>query len=143
MKSVAIRRPVPATLPTAYPDLSREVDNRAGTSAPAGACRGAGPQLPPGQLPMDTEEGAGGTGAHGILSKGDLLIYACPPSRAIFSINKKTWEVQDVWPTPGNRPHGMTWADASQDQLLDCRFQPRMPSTTTTRPRDRSPKRSR
>jgi hypothetical protein len=97
-------------LPTAYPDLSREVDARAGRPAGRGR-RGGGPQMPPGQLPMDTEEGAGGTGAHGILSKGDLLIYACPPSRAIFSINKKTWEVQDVWPTPGNRPHGMTWAD--------------------------------
>jgi hypothetical protein len=95
-------------LPAAYPDLSREVDARADRPRRPGA------DLPPGQLPMDTEEGAGGTGAHGILSKGDLLIYACPPSRAVYSLNQKTWQVQDVWPTPGNRPHGMTWNDAGK-----------------------------
>jgi hypothetical protein len=103
-------------LPTAYPALSRAVDNRAG----AGPQRPRGPRLPPGQMPLDTEEGAGGTGAHGILSKGDLLIYACPPSRAIYSINKKTWEVQDIWPTPGNRPHGMTWTDASKTHFWNA-----------------------
>jgi hypothetical protein len=81
---------------------------------PAAPAAAHGPQLPPGQMPLDSEEGAGGTGAHGILSKGDLLIYVCPPSRAIFVINQKTWEVQDVWPTPGNRPHGITWVDASK-----------------------------
>jgi hypothetical protein len=80
----------------------------------AGVAAARGPELPPGQMPLDSEEGAGGTGAHGILSKGDLLIYVCPPSRAIFVINQKTWEVQDVWPTPGNRPHGITWVDASK-----------------------------
>lgn len=101
--------------PRAYPDLSRAVGGGAGQAMVGGA--GLGQRraaLPPGQVALDTEEGAGGTGAHGILSKGDLLIYACPPSRAIFVINKKTWEVQDVWPTAGNRPHGMTWADASK-----------------------------
>jgi len=100
-------------LPTAYPDLSREVDARAGRAAQTGG-RGRDPQLPPGQLPLDTEEGAGGTGAHGILSKGELLIYACPPSRAIYVLNQKTWEVLDIWPTPGNRPHGMTWNDSDK-----------------------------
>lgn len=103
-------------LPTAYPDLSRAVDARAGR--PQRAPRAA--PLPPGQLPLDTEEGAGGTGAHGILSKGDLLIYACPPSRTIYSINKKTWEVQDMWPTPGNRPHGMTWTDAGKTHFWNA-----------------------
>jgi hypothetical protein len=63
---------------------------------------------------LDTEEGAGGTGAHGILAKGDLLIYANPPSRAIYVLNQKTWQVQDIFPTPGNRPHGMTWNDAAK-----------------------------
>ena len=62
-------------------------------------------------MPLDTEEGAGGTGAHGILSKGDLLIYACPPARQIFTLHKKTWKVKSTWPTPGNRPHGMSWGD--------------------------------
>jgi DNA-binding beta-propeller fold protein YncE len=126
-------------LPVAYPDLSRAVDARtvqpaqagrigsqtgappvvpaAAAAAPAGEGaprRNRGPQMPPGQLPLDTEEGAGGTGAHGILSKGDLLIYANPPSRAIYTINQKTWQVQDIFPTPGNRPHGMTWNDAAK-----------------------------
>ena len=101
-------------LPTAYPDLSRNVDARANRpQRPANT-------LPPGQLPMDTEEGAGGTGAHGILSKGDLLIYACPPARSIFVINQKTWVVQDMWPTPGNRPHGMTWSDASKTSFWNA-----------------------
>ncbi|HWA23472.1 MAG TPA: hypothetical protein VG735_13840 [Caulobacterales bacterium] len=94
-------------LPTAYPETSREVDARANRPRRP-------PPLPPGQLPMDTEEGAGGTGAHGILSKGDLLIYANPPSRMIYVLNQKTWQVQDMWPTPGNRPHGMTWNDAAK-----------------------------
>jgi streptogramin lyase len=100
-------------LPKAYPDLSRAVGGGA-RQARAGGTGGRENALPPGQVPITTDEGAGGTGAHGILAKGDNLIYACPPSRAIFVINQKTWEVQDVWPTPGNRPHGMTWADASK-----------------------------
>jgi hypothetical protein len=70
--------------------------------------------MPPGQLPMDTVEGAGGTGAHGILAKGSNLIYANPPSRMVYVIDKKTWVVQDMYPTPGNRPHGMTWADSGK-----------------------------
>jgi DNA-binding beta-propeller fold protein YncE len=101
--------------PRAYPDLSRAVGGGAQQARVGGAGLGqTAAKLPAGQVALDTEEGAGGTGAHGILSKGDLLIYVCPPSRAIFVINKKTWEVQDVWPTAGNRPHGITWADASK-----------------------------
>lgn len=101
-------------LPTAYPDLSRAVGGGARQARAGGMGGPRGNGLPPGQVPLETDEGAGGTGAHGILSKGDLLIYACPPTRAIYVIDKKSWEVQDVWPTPGNRPHGMTWADSSK-----------------------------
>jgi hypothetical protein len=101
-------------LPVAYPDLSRAVGGGARQARAGGMGGPRGNGLPPGQVPLETDEGAGGTGAHGILSKGDHLIYACPPTRAIYVIDKKTWEVQDVWPTPGNRPHGMTWADASK-----------------------------
>ena len=68
-----------------------------------------GKGLPPGQLPLNAEEGSGGTGAHAILVDGDYLIYACPPARQIFWINKKTWKVKTTWPVPGNRTHGMGW----------------------------------
>lgn len=94
-------------LPPAYPEASREVGGARGNV-------GNRVNLPPGQLPITTEEGAGGTGAHGILSKGGLLIYAAPPSRMIYVLDKKTWQVQAMWPTPGNRPHGMTWANAAK-----------------------------
>jgi hypothetical protein len=103
-------------LPTAYPDLSRAVGGGA-RQARSGGAGGRESGLSPGQVPLDTDEGAGGTGAHGILSKGDNLFYACPPSRAIFVLDQRTWEVQDVWPTPGNRPHGMTWADSSKSSF--------------------------
>jgi hypothetical protein len=65
--------------------------------------------LKPGHLPLDAEEGSGGTGAHAILNDGDYLIYACPPARLIFTINKDSWKVKATWPVPGNRTHGMTW----------------------------------
>jgi streptogramin lyase len=103
-------------LPKAYPELSRAVGGGTG-QASVGGTAAAPTKLPPGQVPLDTDEGAGGTGAHGILTKGDLLIYACPPSRVIFVIDQKTWEVQSVWPTPGNRPHGMTWADSTKSSF--------------------------
>jgi sugar lactone lactonase YvrE len=99
-------------LKPAYPQASRAV---------GGASYGAGLNgLAPGQLPLNTEEGAGGTGAHGILAKGGNLIYACPPSRAIFVIDKKSWVVQDVWPTPGNRPHGISWTDDTKQSFWNA-----------------------
>jgi hypothetical protein len=68
-----------------------------------------GKGLKPGRLPLTAEEGSGGTGAHAIILDGDYLIYACPPARQIFTINKNTWKVKAAWPTPGNRTHGMSW----------------------------------
>jgi sugar lactone lactonase YvrE len=80
---------------------------------PSEACRGGrGPErgpLPFGQLPLSAQEGAGGTGAHGIVYRDGLLYYANPPARAVFVIDNKTWEVQNSWPVPGNRPHDMIW----------------------------------
>jgi hypothetical protein len=86
-----------------------------------------GKGLPPGQLPLDAEEGSGGTGAHAILVDGDYLIYACPPARLIFTINKKTWKVKSTWPVPGNRTHGMSWGKThdtiwSSDSNLNAFF---------------------
>jgi streptogramin lyase len=73
--------------------------------------RGWGPQEP------DAMEGPTGTGAHCVLPKGDLLYVDVPPARMIFVIDKKTWIVQDMFPTAGDRPHDMAWADAGKTKL--------------------------
>ncbi len=40
-----------------------------------------------------------------------------PPARAIFAIDKASWIVQDSFPTAGDRPHDMAWADADKTRL--------------------------
>lgn len=72
-----------------------------------------------GQLPLETQEGAGGTGAHGIVAKDGLLYVANPPARHLLVIDKKTWVVQDWWPLPGNRTHGLTW-DENRETLWNA-----------------------
>jgi hypothetical protein len=69
-----------------------------------------------GHLPLTAEDDVEGrTGGHGMLDVGgDILMYVSPPTRAIFTIDKKKWEVQSVFPTPGDRPHGLTWGDAQK-----------------------------
>ena len=99
-------------MPHAYPDAARGVG---GPRNVVGNATGA--NLGPGQIALDAEEAPPGTGAHGVLSRGDELIYACPPTRQIVVLNKKTWEVQATWPTPGNRPHGMSWADPAHEYI--------------------------
>jgi hypothetical protein len=89
----------------AWPDKPRGI----GPAMTGNVGNNTGEGLPPGQLPLHAEEGSGGTGAHAILVDGDTLIYACPPARQIFWINKKTWKVKTTWPVPGNRTHGMGW----------------------------------
>ncbi len=74
--------------------------------------------LGPGQVALDVEEAPPGTGAHCILAKGDLLYIAVPPARQIFVVDRNTWQVQDAWATAGNRPHDMTWTDASKTSIL-------------------------
>ena len=75
----------------------------------------------PGRVPLDTEAYYNGiTGALGMVAKGDLLIYACTTIHSLTVLNKKTWEVQATWPTPGNRPHGTTWADPNKEYLWNA-----------------------
>ncbi|MSO72382.1 MAG: hypothetical protein EXQ84_02070 [Rhodospirillaceae bacterium] len=74
-------------------------------------------RLPDGQVSLDADVAPAGTGAHCILPKGDALYVAVPPARAIFTINKKTWRVTDMWQAAGNRSHDMTWADAGKTKL--------------------------
>jgi hypothetical protein len=92
-------------LKPAWPDKPRGI----GPAQTGNVGNNTGKGLAPGQLPLKAEEGSGGTGAHAILLDGDYLIYACPPARQIFTINKKTWKVKSAWPVPGNRTHGMSW----------------------------------
>ncbi len=92
-------------LKPAYPDKPRGI----GPAMAGNVGNNMGKGLKPGHLPLDVEEGSGGTGAHAILLDGDYLIYACPPARQIFTINKNSWKVKATWPVPGNRTHGMSW----------------------------------
>src|SRR5579872_970227 len=110
-------------LKPAWPDKPRGI----GPAMSGNVGNNTGKGLPPGQLPLDAEEGSGGTGAHAILVDGDYLIYACPPARQIFTINKKTWKVKSTWPVPGNRTHGMSWGKThdtiwSSDSNLNAFF---------------------
>jgi len=115
--------PRSSPLKPAWPDLPRGI----GPAQTGNVGNNTGKGLPPGQLPLNAEEGSGGTGAHAILVDGDYLIYACPPARQIFTINKKTWKVKSTWPVPGNRTHGMSWGKTkatiwSSDSNLNAFF---------------------
>jgi len=70
-----------------------------------------------GQQEMTTTEGPAGTGAHCPLPKGNLIYVDVPPARAIFVIDRDTWQVQNYYPTAGDRPHDMAWADAAKTRL--------------------------
>ena len=97
-------------LKRAYPDESRAM----GDSLPNNERNNTGSGLGPGRIDPKTDHFWSATGSAGIISKGDLLIYSNLSARAIFSVHKKTWQVQDVWATPGNRPLGLCWADAAR-----------------------------
>jgi len=110
-------------LKPAWPDMPRGI----GPAMTGNVGNNTGKGLPPGQLPLNAEEGSGGTGAHAILLDGDYLIYACPPARQIFTINKNNWKVKAAWPVPGNRTHGMSWGKTrdtiwSSDSNLNAFF---------------------
>ena len=85
--------------------------------APRGANSGSGGRRGAGKQDPETLEGPAGTGAHCILPKGNLLYVDVPPARAVFAINKESWEVDHMWPVVGNRPHDMVWADAAKTRI--------------------------
>jgi len=84
---------------------------------PAPAPTGPGGRTGAGKQKLEVTEGPVGTGAHCILPKGDLLYVDVPPARQIFAIDKATWQVQLAFPTAGDRPHDMAWADAAKTRL--------------------------
>lgn len=77
------------------------------------------PELPYGQLPLDTTDGNGGTGAHGIVAKDGLLYFVVPPARFLVVMEPKSWVVQKTWPVPGNRTHGLSW-DENRETLWNA-----------------------
>jgi len=85
----------------------------------AGGGNGAKSELPYGQLPLDTQDGNGGTGAHGIVAKDGLLYFVVPPARFLVVMEPKTWVVQKTWAVPGNRTHGLTW-DENRETLWNA-----------------------
>jgi len=121
-------------LKLAYPDEKRAM----GDDLKYNEGNNTGSGLGPGRVAPDTTHFWSATGSAGIIAKGDLLIYSCLPARAIFTINKKSWEVQDVWPTPGNRPLGLCWASRdrtgfwSADANLQTLFHYELASGTIT-----------
>ena len=98
-----------STLKPAYPD------GEPGEAPPPAPGGNSGPGwtgaagLSYGQLPLDTTNGLGGTGAHGIEYRDGLLYFVVPPARTLYVMNPKTWEVQAAWPLAANRPHGVGW----------------------------------
>jgi len=97
-------------LQRAYPQESRAL----GDNLPNNERNNTGSGLGPGRVDPKTDHFWSATGSAGLLCKGDLLIVSNLSARAIFTIRKTGWLVQDVWPTPGNRPLGLCWADAAR-----------------------------
>jgi hypothetical protein len=110
------RSPLPPAYPPPAPPAGVPArEGRAGGGAAAG--RGnSGPgwtgdaSLKYGQLPLDTKNGLGGTGGHGVEQRGGLLYFVVPPARTLYVMDPRNWVVQDTWPTAANRPHGIGWA---------------------------------
>ncbi len=85
-----------------------------GDSLPHNEGNDTGSGLGAGRVDPKTDHFWSSTGSAGLLCKGELLIVSNLSARAIFVIHKPTWVVQAVWPTPGNRPLGLCWADAAR-----------------------------
>jgi streptogramin lyase len=102
-----------SALKPAYPGESRAM----GDDIKHNEGNDTGTGLGPGRVDPSTTHFWSGTGPAGVIAKGDLLIYSCLPARAIFTIDKRSWQVQSVWPTPGNRALGLCWADAARSSF--------------------------
>ena len=100
-------------LKRAYPDESRAM----GDNLPNNERNNTGSGLGPGRVDPKTDHFWSSTGSAGLICKGDLLIVSNLSARAIFTIRKTGWQVQDVWPTPGNRPLGLCWADSARSSF--------------------------
>jgi sugar lactone lactonase YvrE len=77
----------------------------------AGGRGGRGPALPPGQVPMNSTHSPAGEGGQGMEYRDGLLYIAILPTRRLYVLDPKTWEVQTMWQLAGNRAHGVGWQD--------------------------------
>jgi streptogramin lyase len=91
-------------LPPAYPPTRPA---NAGNQAKGGR----GPGLPPGQVALTATAGPAGEGGQGMEVRDGLLYIAILPTRRLYVLDPKTWEVQAMWPLAGNRAHGVGWED--------------------------------
>jgi DNA-binding beta-propeller fold protein YncE len=102
-----------STMMLAYPDENRDL----GDPHKHNEGNDTGSGLGPGRLRLDTAYEFSATGPFGIIARGNTLFYATDTSRAIYAIDKKSWQVESVWPVPGNRPHGLAWQDARKESF--------------------------
>jgi streptogramin lyase len=93
-------------LPPAFPP---EGEAAARGGARGGRARGAA--LPPGQVAMTATNGPAGEGGQGMEFRDGLLYIAVLPTRRLYVLDPKTWEVQTTWSLAGNRAHGVGWQD--------------------------------
>jgi hypothetical protein len=94
-------------LPSAYPS---EVPANAG-AARGGTRGGSRASLPPGQVPMTATAASGLDGGQGMEYRDGLLYTAVLPTRRVYVLDPKIWEVQSMWQLAGNRAHGVGWED--------------------------------
>jgi hypothetical protein len=84
----------------------------AGKPANASGGRGGGrAALPPGQVPLTSTVAAAGEGGQGMEYRDGCLYTAVLPTRRVYVLDPKTWEVQAMWRLAGNRSHGVGWED--------------------------------
>jgi streptogramin lyase len=75
----------------------------------AGRGRGRGAAMPAGQVALTATSGLSGEGGQGMEYRDGLLYFSCLPTRRVYVLDPKTWEVQATWDLPGNRAHGVGW----------------------------------
>ncbi len=77
-----------------------------------GSGRGGGRGgLGPGQVPLTATIAAAGEGGQGMEYRDGLLYTAVLPTRRLYVIDPKNWEVQSMWQLAGARAHGVGWED--------------------------------
>ena len=95
--------PARSPLPPAYPPANE--------AAKKGPGKGRGEPLPPGQVPLTATAANPGEGGQGMEFRDGLLYTAILPTRRVYVVEPKTWEVQSMWQLAGNRAHGVGWED--------------------------------
>jgi len=79
----------------------------AGTGAEGGGGRGRGGRGRGGDGTGTPGPPAPGTGGHGVEVREGKVWVAVPPGRMIYRIDPATWRVEHMFPSVGNRPHGI------------------------------------